>query len=55
MTTEIAEDVRSKLDKLTYSTRMIGSKYINNFQLYTKQLEDLGESYTTFKTVSIYF
>ena len=54
MTTETAEDVRSKLDKLTLSTRITGSEYINNFQLYTKQLEDLGESYTTSKTVSIF-
>ena len=54
LTTETAEDVRSKLDKLTLSTRITGSEYINNFQLYTKQLEDLGESYTTSKTVSIF-
>ena len=54
LTTETAEDVRSKLDKLTLSTRTTGSEYINNFQLYTKQLEDLGESYTTSKTVSIF-
>ena len=55
LTTETAEDARSKLGKLTLSTRIIGSEYINNFQLYTKQLEDLGESYTTSKTVSIFF
>ena len=54
LTTETAEDVRSKLDKLTLSTRITGSEYINNFQLYTKQLEDLGESYTTSKTISIF-
>ena len=36
------------------STRITGSKYTNNFQLYTKQLEDLGESYTTSKTVGIF-
>ena len=54
LTTETAEDVRSKLDKLTLSTRVTGSEYINNFQLYTKQLKDLGESYTTSKTVSIF-
>ena len=46
--------MRSKLDKLTLSTRIIGSEYINNFQLYTKQLEDQVESYTTSKTVSIF-
>ena len=51
---ETAEDVRSKLEKLTLSTRITGSECINNFQLYTKQLEDLGESYTTSKTVSIF-
>ena len=39
---------------MTLSTRITGSEYINNFQLYTKQLEDLGESYTTSKTVSIF-
>ena len=47
--------MRSKLDKLTLSTRITVSECINNFQLYTKQLEELGESYTTSKTVSIFF
>jgi len=54
LTTETAEDVRSKLDKLALSTRTTASEYINNFQMYTKQLKDLGESYTTSKTVSIF-
>ncbi len=54
LTTETAEDVRFKLDKITLPIRIAGTEYINNFQLYTKQLEDLGESYTTSKTVSIF-
>ncbi len=33
LTTDAAEDVGSNLDKLTFSTRVTGSKYINNFQL----------------------
>ena len=31
--TEIAEEVRSKLEKLTLSTKITGSEYINSFQL----------------------
>ena len=54
LTTETTEDVRSKLDKLGLSIRITGSEYINNFQLYTKQLDSLGKSYTTSKTVSIF-
>ena len=54
LTIETAEDVRSKLDKVNLSTRNTASSYINDFQQYTKQLEDLGESYTTSKTVNIF-
>ena len=51
MTTETAEDVRSKLEKTQLNTRTSASEYINYFQLYTKQLSELGESYTESKTI----
>ena len=54
LTTETAEDVRSKLDKLNLNTKTSASEYINMFQLLTKQLEELGESYTQSKTVQIF-
>ena len=54
LTTETAEDIRSKLDKLVLNTRTSASEYINYFQLYTKQLADLGESYTQSKTVQMF-
>jgi len=54
LTTETAEDVRSKLDKLFLNTRISASEYVNSFQLLTKQLNDLGESYTESKTVQIF-
>ena len=54
LTTETAEDVRSKLDKINLSTKNTASEYINHFQLYTRQLEDLNESYTESKTVNIF-
>ena len=54
LTTETAEDVRSKLENIHLDTRNTASDYINDFQLYTKQLEELGESYTTSKTVHIF-
>jgi len=44
LTTETAENVRSKLDKLFLNTRISASEYVNSFQLLTKQLNDLGES-----------
>ena len=53
LTTETAEDVRSRLEKIRLDTRTTASEYINDFQLYTKQLEELGESYTASKTVHI--
>ena len=54
LTTETAEDVRSKLDKLSLNTKTSASEYINMFQLLTKQLEELGESYIQSKTVQIF-
>ena len=54
LTTETGEDVRSKLEKLRLDTKTSASEYINNFQLYTKQLHELGESYTSSKTVYIF-
>ena len=36
------------------TTKITATKYINQFLLYTKQLKDLDESYTTSKTVSIF-
>ena len=51
LTTETAEDVRDKLDKIVFFTNNTASEYINNFQLYVKQLDDLGESYTPSKTI----
>ena len=54
LTTETAEDVRSKLDKLFLTTSNTASSYINDFQLYNKQLMELNESYTSSKTVDIF-
>ena len=54
LTTETAEDVWDKLDKMVLSTSNTASEYINNFQLYVKQLDDLGESYTPSKTISMF-
>lgn len=54
LTTETAEDIRSKLDRLTLSTRTTASEYINLFQQYNKQLLDLGEEYTKSKTVNMF-
>ena len=54
LTTETAEDVRDKLDKIILSTRQTASNYINDFLGYTKQLEELDESYTASKTTNIF-
>ena len=54
LTTETAEDVRSKLDKLILTTSNTASAYINEFQLYNKQLLELNEAYTSSKTVDIF-
>ena len=54
LTTETAEDIRDKLARLTLSTRIQASHYINEFLQYKKHLEDLDESYTVSKTVSIF-
>ena len=54
LTTETAEDVREKLSKISLSSKTFASQYINEFLQYTKYLDDLGESYTESKTVSIF-
>ena len=54
LTTETAEDVRAKLDKLNLNTKTSAPEYINMFQLLTKQLDELGEAYTQSKTVHIF-
>ena len=54
LTTDTAEDVRSKLDKTYLSTRNSASQYVNDFLQYTKQLEELKESYTESKTIQIF-
>ena len=54
LTTETAEDVRSKLDKLRLTTKITASKYINQFLQYRKHLEELSEEYTPSKTVNIF-
>ena len=54
LTTETTEDIRSKLDKLILNTSNTASSYINDFQLYNKQLMELNKSYTSSKTVDIF-
>ena len=54
LTTETAEDIREKLEKIVLSTKSHASQYINEFLQNTKHLEDLGESYIISKTVSIF-
>ena len=55
LTTETAEDVRSNLEKKILSTKINASEYINTFIQHVKHLEDLQESYTVSKTISIFF
>ena len=54
LTTETAEDVRSKMDKLNLSTRNTAGQYINSFLQHKKHLEELKEEYTPSKTVTIF-
>ena len=54
LTSETAEDVRSKLDRLVLTTKNSASQYINEFQQHIKHLEELGEEYTESKTVNIF-
>ena len=54
LTTETAEDIRSKIDKLFLSSTSSASNYINSFLQLVKLLEDLGEGYTRSKTISIF-
>ena len=54
LTTETAEDIRSKIDKTLLTSSTSASEYINNFLQYTKLLDNLGESYTTSKTISMF-
>ena len=54
LTTDTAEDVRSKIDNLALTTKNSASEYINFFLQYTKHLDELGESYTNSKTVTIF-
>ena len=54
LTSETAEDVRSKIDKLSLNTKNSASQYINQFLQHKKHLEELNEEYTASKTVSIF-
>jgi len=54
LTTETAEDIRSKMDKLSLSTKNTASQYINQFLQHKKHLEELKEEYTPSKTVNIF-
>ena len=54
LTTEMAEDIRSKLDKTLLTSNTSASECINNFLQYTKLLDDLGEAYTSSKNISIF-
>ena len=54
LTNETAKDIRSKLDRLSLSTRVSTSQYINEFQQHAKHLEELGEEYIESKTVNIF-
>ena len=54
LTSETPEDVRSKMDKLSLSTKTSASQYINQFLQHKKHLDELKEGYTASKTVSIF-
>lgn len=54
LTTDTAEDVRSKLEKIALTTRYSASEYINEFQKYTKLLNQLGEEYSQSHTTTIF-
>ena len=54
LTSETAEDVRAKIDKLSLNTKNTASQYINQFLQHKKHLEELKEEYTASKTVSIF-
>lgn len=49
-----AEDIRAKLERNFLTTKNPGTEYINKFQMYSKQLDDLGEAYTASKSVSLF-
>ena len=54
LTTEMAEDVRAKMDKLRLGTDSTASQYVNSFRSLVKKLRDLNESYTDSKTIDIF-
>ena len=54
LTTETAEDIRSKLNRTLLTSSTSASEYINNFLQYVKLLDDLGEANTSSKTISIF-
>ena len=54
LTSDTAEDVRSKLEKISLSTRYPASDYINDFQQYNKLLVQLGEEYSRSHTTTIF-
>ena len=54
LTTETAEDVRAKMDKLSLTTKNTASQYINQFLQHKKHLEELKEEYTPSNTVNIF-
>ena len=55
LTTETAEDNRLKLDELLISSNSSANEYINNLLQYIKLLDNLGETFTTSKTIRIFF
>ena len=54
LTTETAEKVITKLDKINVPTKVTDSQYMNDFQQYIKHLIELSESYIVSKTVNIF-
>jgi len=54
LTSDTAEDVRSKLEKISLSTRYPASNYINDLQQYNKLLVQLGEEFSRSYTTTIF-
>ena len=54
LTSETADDIRDKLSRISLNTTNTASEFINDFLEYQKHLDELDESYTISKTVSIF-